>query len=97
MAVSFQTSWEKVFQAVSTAVDWYNYLHRHSAIRFVTPAQRHAGDDITILAQRQATYEAAKARNPHRWAKNTRNWEPVTQVLLNPDKTVPQSEVNINA
>src|SRR3546814_8202691 len=23
---------------------WYNHEHRHSAIRFVTPAQRHAGD-----------------------------------------------------
>ena len=31
-------------------VAWYNEEHRHSQIRFVTPAQRHRGEDITILA-----------------------------------------------
>ncbi|MCP4338614.1 MAG: transposase [Desulfobulbaceae bacterium] len=28
---------------------WYNDVHRHSALKFVTPGQRHRGDDITIL------------------------------------------------
>ena len=28
---------------VAAFVTWYNDVHRHSAIRFVTPAQRHAG------------------------------------------------------
>ncbi|WP_169465840.1 hypothetical protein [Massilia polaris] len=28
---------------VGTFVRWYNEEHRHSAIKFVTPAQRHAG------------------------------------------------------
>ena len=26
-------------------VHWYNHEHRHSGIRYVTPAQRHAGED----------------------------------------------------
>ena len=33
-------------------VQWYNYEHRHSAIRFVTPMQRHTGEDKAILAKR---------------------------------------------
>ena len=72
---------------VSGFVDWYNFKHRHSAIQFVTPAQRHAGLDTAILVQRQALYLAAKARHPERWSRQTRNWEPVTVVYLNPNKT----------
>ncbi len=74
-------------QWVSGFVDWYNFEHRHSAIGFVTPAQRHAGLDTAILAQRQALYQAAKARHPERWSRQTRNWQPVQVVYLNPDKT----------
>jgi putative transposase len=32
---------------VAPFVQWYNHEHRHSAIRFVTPAQRHDGLDLT--------------------------------------------------
>lgn len=72
---------------VSGIVDWYNFEHRHSAIQFVTPAQRHAGLDTAILAQRHALYQAAKARHPERWSRQTRNWQPVQVVYLNPNKT----------
>jgi hypothetical protein len=34
---------------VAEMVRWYNHEHRHSAIRFVTPAQRHANLDRDIL------------------------------------------------
>src|SRR5690606_12673924 len=44
-------------QWVQRFVQWYNQEHRHSKIRFVTPAQRHAGEDIAILAQRKRVYE----------------------------------------
>ena len=74
-------------QWVSGIVDWYNFEHRHSAIQFVTPAQRHAGLDTAILAQRHALYQAAKARHPERWSRQTRNWQPVQVVYLNPNKT----------
>ncbi len=65
-------------------VDWYNTEHRHSAIKFVTPKQRHDGEDVEILARRTTLYEAAKARNPNRWTKETRDWSRPAQVVLNP-------------
>ena len=43
-------------------VEWYNHRHQHSGIRYVTPAQRHAGADVLILQQRKAVYERAKAQ-----------------------------------
>jgi putative transposase len=67
--------------------NWYNNEHRHSAIRFVTPAQRHAGQDHDVLCRRKAVYEAAKALHPHRWSGHTRNCEPVRVVHLNPAKS----------
>ena len=39
---------------VGALVRWYNHEHRHSAIRFVTPAQRHANLDQDILERRKA-------------------------------------------
>lgn len=67
-------------------VQWYNDTHRHSGIRYVTPSQRHRGEDQGLLKQREAVYEAAKQRNPKRWAGKTRNWKPVPAVWLNPPK-----------
>lgn len=68
-------------------VEWYNHRHQHSGIQYVTPAQRHAGMDPAILAQRKAVYERAKATYPERWNNRaTRNWEPVRDVYLNPEK-----------
>jgi transposase InsO family protein len=65
-------------------VGWYNTEHRHSAIRFVTPQQRHDGEDLAILAARAALYGHARAKNPNRWTKGTRDWSPVEAVVLNP-------------
>ena len=67
-------------------VKWYNHEHRHSAIRFVTPAQRHEGLDVKLLDQRKAVYETARAKNPRRWSGATRNWQRIQAVHLNPDK-----------
>lgn len=36
---------------------WYNHQHRHSRIRFVTPAQRHRGEDKQVLAKRHVLYK----------------------------------------
>jgi putative transposase len=71
---------------VSELVRWYNHEHRHSAIRFVTPAQRHANLDQDILNRRAAFYESARQRNPLRWKGRTRNWQRVGAVHLNPDR-----------
>jgi putative transposase len=64
----------------------YNHLHRHSGIRYVSPAQRHAGEDRTILAERHALYLNARAANPRRWSRHTRNWQPIEAVTLNPER-----------
>jgi putative transposase len=69
-------------------VRWYNHEHRHSRIRFVTPAQRHQGKDGDILARRHEIYEAAKAARPDRWSGKTRNWTPVGAVMLNPGREI---------
>lgn len=70
---------------VDRFVRWYNTEHRHSAIRFVTPEQRHSGLDTALLAQRRAVYEAARQRHPQRWSGSIRNWSRVDVVHLNPD------------
>ena len=69
---------------VDRFLNWYNNEHRHSAIRFVTPAQRHEGRDVEILARRHRVYEQARRRNPQRWTSNTRDWSHVEVVRLNP-------------
>jgi len=66
-------------------VHWYNEEHHHSGIQFVTPVQRHSGMERLILTKRVAVYQAAKQRNPERWSRETRNWEPVGEVWLNPE------------
>ena len=67
-------------------VHWYNHEHRHSRIRFVTPAERHIGSDVEILAKRDTLYRQAQARNPARWSRGTRNWMPTGAVTLNPER-----------
>lgn len=79
-------SWVAGFQ------QWYNEIHRHSALKFVTPGQRHRGEDITILKQRQLLYETARANRPGRWSGKTRNWTPVENVYLNPGKPIKKEE-----
>jgi len=78
---------------VNELVSWYNDEHHHSAIRFVTPAQRHAGLDRQCLQKRRELYENARQSRPERWASQTRNWRFVDVVHLNPDdpllKTTP--------
>ena len=67
-------------------VRWYNIDHRHSGIRYVSPAQRHAGEDQAILAARHALYVTARQLNPERWSGSTRNWSPLGAVTLNPER-----------
>ncbi|MCP4205307.1 MAG: IS3 family transposase, partial [bacterium] len=67
-------------------VRWYNTEHLHSAIRFVTPDDRHYGREQEILSQRHRVYERARRRNPRRWSGATRNWQPIKTVYLNPEK-----------
>jgi len=75
---------------VTELVHWYNGEHRHSAISFVTPDERHCGSDQALLNARSQVYEKARLANPLRWSKQVRNWQYVEVVHLNPDK--PQTQ-----
>lgn len=78
---------------VQKFMHWYNHEHQHSKIRFVTPAQRHRGQDQAVLAKRAAVYAAAKSKRPERWSRAIRNWNPIGPVALNPDK---ETRENLN-
>lgn len=69
---------------VTGFVRWYNTEHLHSGIKFVTPDDRHDGRSEVILEKRKEVYEEAKRRNPERWSRQTRNWDSVESVVLNP-------------
>lgn len=71
------TNWVKRF------VNWYNNIHLHSGINFVTPNQRHNGEDTEVLEKRNEVYLKARKMNKIRWSKETRNWSPITEVRLN--------------
>ena len=67
-------------------VHWYNDVHRHSGIGYVTPAQRHAGQDRALLAARHELYQQARQANSRRWSGPTRDWTPIAAVTLNPER-----------
>ena len=71
---------------VNRFVQWYNFEHHHSALKFVTPVQHHNGEEAGILAQRRRVYELARKQHPERWSGNTRNWNATGEVWLNPPK-----------
>ena len=84
-------SLEEAREWVEAFVGWYNNEHRHSAIRFVTPAQRHNGEHLLVLSGRKEVYEEAKRNRPDRWSGQVRDWEPIGEVVLNPSGHSPTS------
>ena len=82
-------------QWASHFVHWDNFEHRHSGIRYVSPAQRHAGEDAAILAARHELYLQARSTNPRRWSRHTRNWSPAGSVALNPERDSIVAEAGI--
>jgi putative transposase len=81
---------------VATFVAWYNEVHLHSGICFVTPSQRHHGQDVAILDHHHAVYTAARERNPARWTGKTRNWARPETVILNPSPASRQQSACVN-
>lgn len=68
---------------VESFVHYYNTVHRHSGIKFVTPDERHEGREHAILAHRNKVYETARQNHPNRWPNLTRDWCPIKEVFLN--------------
>ncbi len=85
---------EEAKEWVDNFVNWYNNQHRHSGIKFVTPMQRHLGEDKEILKKRDKTYKKAQKKHPERWTCNTRNWNRIEEVYLNPDN-LQKLELNV--
>ena len=50
---------------VSQFTRWYNHEHCHSRIRFVTPAQRHLGEDKAILEKRRRPVRCQNLQKCH--------------------------------
>ena len=63
---------------------WYNTVHKHSKLKYITPDERHRNLDAEILKRRQAELESARTRNPRRWTGEIRNCDPAGAVHLNP-------------
>jgi transposase InsO family protein len=83
---------------VTRFVAWYNNVHLHSSIGFVTPSARHAGEDIAILAERRRTYARARRRRPARWSRNTRPWNrPEIVTLLPETQQISQTAARVSA
>ena len=76
-SIEDSTEWVEKF------VYWYNNIHLHSGIKFVTPSSRHDGGDLAILENRKIIYQQAKIRNPNRWSGDIRNWDKIKKVYLN--------------
>ena len=75
-------------------VDWYNNKHKHSQLNFVTPSERHKGEDQEILTTRKLVLETAKAANPYRWSGEVRNCMAKGPITLNPDKEKEENELD---
>lgn len=80
---------------VEKFVYWYNFVHLHSGINWVTPASRHARIDQAILDQRKVVYELARKQNPARWSKQTRDWSCPNIVELNPGRKTKLNKLSI--
>ena len=65
---------------------WYNVEHHHSGIGYVSPAPRHASEDVAILVAWDVLYNEAKARHPARWSGSTRDWTAIGAATLNPER-----------
>ena len=87
------TSLDEARLWVDRFVRWYNTEHRHSKLRFVTPEQRHNGEDAVLLEQRKRVLEQAKQSMPSRWGtRPVRNCEPVGPTTLNPETELPMRQ-----
>lgn len=90
------------FADISSAQRWvarfvnrYNSTHRHSAIRYVTPDERHFGHEHDILARRDQLWKRARRAQPERWSGKTRDWTPVGSVVLNPEQATSSPAVRL--
>ncbi|MBF0316484.1 MAG: transposase [Oligoflexia bacterium] len=61
----------------------YNYTHKHSGIQFLTPGQRHFGEEEKILKIRNNIIEDFHRRNTHRYPSKHKVFMPIIKVKIN--------------
>jgi putative transposase len=86
---------EEACQWAAAFVDSYVHQHRHSAIRFFNPHQRHSSQAAAISQRRTQIYEQARERHPRRWSQAVRCWRQPDVVWINepPDDTTAKEEL----
>ncbi|CBL46585.1 Integrase, catalytic region [gamma proteobacterium HdN1] len=104
--LKYHRTWpKKGFKTITDArewagefIHWYNHIHKHSKLNYVTPNERHLGLDQAILAKRERRLMEAKGKHPERWIQGKiRNCEPVPPTTLNPKKLVKPEAAKIAA
>ncbi len=87
--LKYRPSYPGSFNSLSDArkwiadfVHWYNHEHRHSGIGYVTPEQRHSGQDRAILKNRTETFRKAREAHPERWSGHSKVWNYIDSVTL---------------
>ena len=61
----------------------YNDEFRHSGIQFLSPSERHYGQEGKIMDQRNRIVETAYNENIHRYPSEPKRFSPITEVRIN--------------
>jgi putative transposase len=73
--------------------DWYNNVHYHSSLGFLTPRSVHTGDFEGVLAQRQVILDQAYAAHPERFVRGRPSPKrPPERVWINKPQAVEVSQ-----
>lgn len=89
---AFPERFETIKQAEAFAQDffdqWYNRVHYHSGIHYLTPEIVHYGKAEGILEQRHQTLMAAYSKHPERFNNRMPTIKKLNPVYINPPQTV---------
>lgn len=61
----------------------YNDEFRHSGIQFLSPSERHFGQEAKILNERNRIIQKFHAENKHRYSGPAKHFEPILEVRIN--------------
>jgi putative transposase len=61
----------------------YNDEFRHSGIQFLSPSERHYGQEAKILAERNRVIEATYLDSRHRYSSEAKTFKPIIEVKIN--------------
>lgn len=61
----------------------YNFTYKHSRIQFITPAEKHYGEEENILNLRNKMIIDFQKNNPHRYTRPPKKFSPILKVTIN--------------